>query len=425
MNNQQTIATKSIASSSGFKSLIVIVMGALAILVIAWMNTGVFTYAMPYISNYVRYGAYFTWFGLAVISNKWFIKIFLVQSWPLLLFYAYMLFISVFIDTSLETYIISIRYLIIAYSVFLYYFNSKYRQFLKFLCGFLIGDIIIVGINTYIQLQLNPVIARFLAAGYGVGERRLGWVPYGVGSYGYFYSLVAIVLLMGFLFLYQRKNKLIIIVLTLAAIALIIEASFTIAILFTFIFLILLIIIRYTNKFTFIYIVILAIISLLLFQGAFAVMFKQIANVDKIPPVVSEKLNDLAVYLSVEDAVDTQVDSRISMYHRSIEAFGNNILTGTITSQSSKYISGGHSAWFDLLATFGLFTIPFFLFLYKAYKYCQNRVPKTFRPFINIYWLYFVCLGFVNTLLFSVIYVAWFLFLPLFIVAFFDDNIMA
>ena len=56
---------------------------------------------------------------------------------------------------------------------------------------------------------MNPLIARYLATGAGTEarERLLGTATfYGVGGYGYFYSLVSIILLLGFLFLnYQKK----------------------------------------------------------------------------------------------------------------------------------------------------------------------------------------------------------------------------
>jgi hypothetical protein len=74
---------------------------------------------------------------------------------------------------------------------------------------FLFLDCVVVVINTYIHLQMNPLIARYLAAGPGTEarERLLGTATfYGVGGYEYFYSLVSIILLLGFLFLNCRKK---------------------------------------------------------------------------------------------------------------------------------------------------------------------------------------------------------------------------
>jgi hypothetical protein len=413
---------KNVSNSGGLNILRLIQM-ALAFIVIAWLNSGVFTYVVPYIPNYIRWGLFLAWFGLALTSNKKFAKIFCTQCWPLLLFYFYMLFISFVIEKDLVIYIKSISFLIMVYSIFLYYFSERYKKFQKFLCTFLFLDIVVVAINTYLQLQVNPMLARYLSTGVETREKLLGVAAfYGVGSYGYFYSLVSIILLLGFLFLNYPKKKFLALLLISAFIALLVQAAFTIAILFTFIFLILQVIIRYTNKYTFVAIALLGIISLLIFQGAFASMFKQLADVKGIPAGVSINFNDLALFFSGNDISGTDVNARLSLYLRSVDAFINNILTGTVLTDSNKYSAGGHSAWLDLLANFGLFSIPFFIFLFKAYKYCIERVPVMFKPFVKVYWLYYVCLGFVNTLLFSNIYTIWFLFLPLFISSFFEIS---
>jgi hypothetical protein len=267
------------------------------------------------------------------------------------------------------------------------------------------------------------MLARYLSTGIETREGLLGTAAfYGIGSYGYFYSLVSIILLLGFLFLNYRKKKFLVLLLIFAFTGLLILASFTIAILFTFSFLILLVVIRYTNKYIFIVITILGIIIFLIFPGIFTSIFSQLANIEGIPYVVSVRFDTLALFFSRNDISGTDVNTRLSRYLQSVDAFINNILTGTVLNDSNKYSAGGHSAWFDLLATFGLFSIPFFIFLFKAYKYCKIRVPLTFRPFFKVYWLYYVCLGFVNTLLFANIYIIWFLFLPLFINSFFEKS---
>lgn len=396
---------------------------SLAFISIAWMNGGAFTYVMPYLPNYLRWGLFLAWFCLALTSNKKFAKIFCVQCWPLLLFYFYMLFISFVIKKDLAVYIKSILYLIMVYSIFLYYFDGTYRRFQKFLCIFLFLDCVFVAINTYLQLQVNPMLARALSTGIETREGLLGTAAfYGVGSYQYFYSLVSIILLLGFLFLNYPKKKFLVLLLIFAFTGLLVQSAFTIAILFTFSFLTLLVIIRYTNKYTFIAIALLGVIMLLIFQGAFTPMFGQLADIEGIPYEVSVRFDQLNLFFSGKNILGTDFEDRQNRYLQSVDAFANNILTGTALTHSSVYRAGGHSAWLDLLATFGLFSIPFFIFLFKAYKYCKIRVPLTFRPFFKVYWLYYVCLGFVNTLLFASIYTIWFLFLPLFISSFFEIS---
>ena len=411
---------KAVSNSAGLNILRVIQM-ALAFIVIAWLNWGTFTYFMPYAPYPIRWGSFLAWFGLALTSNKKFAKTFCIQCWPLLFFYFYILVISLFVEKDLVIYIKRISFLIMVYSIFLYYFDEKYRRFQKFLCVFLLLDCVVVAINTYIHLQLNPMVARYLATGIETRERLLGATAfYGVGSYGYFYSLVSIILLLAFLFLNCRENFFLVLLSIFAFTALLIQASFAVAIIFTFIFLTLLVVIKYTNKHTFIVIALLGVMVLLIFPGTIASIFRQLSNITGIPYLVSGKFNELVTFFSRNDVSGTDLNVRQSLYLQSVDAFVNNILTGTVLTNSNMYSAGSHSAWLDLLANFGLFSIPFFIFLFRAYKYCKIRVPLTFRPFFKVYWLYYICLGFVNTLLFANIFIIWFLFLPLFISSFFE-----
>lgn len=411
------------SSNSTRTSILVLIQMVLAFITIAFLNFGIFTYAMPYVPNFIRWGLFMAWFGLSLIMNKKFVKTFFIQCWPLLLFYFYILFISFFIEEDLDVYLKSISYLIMVYSIFLYYFSGKHRRFQKILSVFLFVDCVFLAINTYIHLQINPMLARYLSTSIEVRERLLGMETFfGVGGYGYFYALVSIILLLGFLFLNYRKRKLLIVLLIFAFTTLLIQASFTIAILYAFILLTLLVILRYTNKYTFVAIALLGLMTILIFQGMVASMFSQLADIDGISYEVSVRFAELAYFFSGNDISGTDLNSRQNLYLQSVNAFANNILTGTVLTNSNTYRAGGHSAWLDLLAQFGLFSIPFFIFLFKAYKYCRNRIPINFRTFFNVYWLYYICLGFTNTLLFANIYTIWFLFLPIVISSFFEIS---
>ncbi|MEH7106442.1 hypothetical protein, partial [Bacillus sp. JJ1764] len=77
----------------------------LAIIIIAWLNNGIFTFLMPYVINYIRWGLFFVWFGLALIIRRKFVQIFIFQCWPLLVFYLYINIISIFVNRDLSVYI--------------------------------------------------------------------------------------------------------------------------------------------------------------------------------------------------------------------------------------------------------------------------------------------------------------------------------
>ncbi len=399
----------------------------LTFIIIAFLNNGIFAFTTPYIPDKIRWGLFLVWFGLALTVKKKFVKTFCIQCWPLLFFYFYIIVISFFVKKDLGPYMgrIEISSLLMIYSIFLYYFDGKYRRFQKFLSVFLFLDCVAVAINTSIHLQTNPLIARYLAAGVGTvaRERFLGTATYyGVGGYGYFYLLVSIILLLGFLFLNYRKKNYLVLLFIFAFTALLIQASYMIAISLTFIFLVLLVIMRYTNKYTFVATTLLVVITLLIFQGTFVSIFENLADIEGIPHTVSSKLKELALFFSGSDLSGTDINVRQNLYSQSIDAFANNILTGTVLTNSNVYSAGKHSTWLDLLADFGLFSIPFFIFWFRAYKYCKNKVTLIFRPFVKVYWLYYVCLGFVNILSYPKIYITWLLFLPLFISSFFKTS---
>lgn len=404
-------------------NILAVIQMAFALLVIAWMNNGLFTYIMPYVPNYIRYGLYFMWLGFAIVTKKEFIGFLFVEVCPLLLFYFYIIFVYLFTDASLITYIKSITYLIIIYSIFLYYFNGENRRFQKILCGLLILDFIAVGINTHFQLKINPLMARYLATGTDTREMLLGNETFhGIGSYGYSYSLVAIILLLIFLFLNQSKRKFLLFLSIVLSLTLLIQFAFTIAIMFTLFYIVVLLIIKNKNSTVVMGFLVIILFLIFLNMDYFASILTLFAEIQVIPYEVSVRLIELSDLFSGYDIFGTDLYSRQSLYLQSLDAFLNHVFIGTLSYDNIIYAAGGHSAWLDLLATFGLCSTPFFIFLYKAYKYCIKGVPVAFRTFVNVYWLYFVSLGFINTLLFAPIFTVWFLFLPVFINECFNEE---
>lgn len=417
MNTNQSLFFNKINSKNN--AIIESMIGLLAIIVIAWMNNGIFTYTIWFIPNYIRYAIYLTWFSLIIIRNKQYINKFIFKMWPLIFFLFYMLLMSVLTKNNLSGFIKGIIYLIIVYSIFLYYVDLRHKKIQKLLCIFLIFDCVIVGLNTYHQLKKNPMLARLLSTSLETQEELLGSTIYqGVANYGYFYALVSIILLLTYIYISEKRKKIILLPLIFLAIALLFKGAFTFAIIFTFIFLMLIFIknISNKNKLLFTILLLMFITLFLLLRGVFSQLFIIFSEIGSIPEPVSFRFNEIGYFLKDFNIINNiAIYGRVDRYLQSIEAFLNNPFLGTIYNNSSIYKAGSHSAWLDLLATFGLFAILFFVFLYKAYKYGRKITPVNFRSFYNIYWLYFICLGFVNTLLFASIYTIWFLFLPLFI----------
>lgn len=389
----------------------------IALLLLTWLNNGLFTYFTLNIPFYLKISTYIFWFTVVIIENKNFFKVFVFQTKYLLFFILYLLIVMFFKKTTLLThYIQSMGYLIIIYSLFLNYYNFNYIKFQKVICLFLMSDIIIVGTRTYLMLQRDPLLARYLSTATdseGIVSRISSYPA--VGSYGYFYSLVAIILLLTFMFLNRPQKKVYVFIALVVSILLLIRGTFTISILLAFIFMVLLIIIKYTNKYSKIIYICAFFLFIMLFECFGASLIGWIANMDGLPEVVSVRFQELSDFLSGNSNSSLDLNLRLKFYIQSIQMFYDNIIWGNIMNNNGLSSVGAHSAWLDLLASFGFVSLLFFMFLYDSYIYLKKRIIKDYLVFLKIYWLYFFCLGLINTLLFPNIFIAWFLLLPMFL----------
>ena len=135
INNPAIKLNSTSKSNLVFNNIVTRIHMVLALIVIAWMNNGFFTYAMPYVPNFIRYGLYFAWLGLALVGNRDFQK-FIKQTWPLLLFLLYVAYILVCGDGFGCIYQ---KHKLSDNGIFylFYYFNSRHIKFQKLLSVFL------------------------------------------------------------------------------------------------------------------------------------------------------------------------------------------------------------------------------------------------------------------------------------------------
>ncbi|QEL88546.1 hypothetical protein [Bacillus mycoides] len=387
----------------------------LALFVVSWMNSGIFSYVSPYVPGIMRWFIFIVWFGFALLSSKKYTRLLFNHIWPLLILCIYITILSMCTSQpNLDIYLRGIQYLMVVYSIFLYYFRRSYLKTQKLLILYLIVETVYLTCNTYLKVQDNPLLPRMLAAGNEV-------MP-GVGSYGFFYGLVPVILLFTYLFLNFNKNKIFHLIALVFLFVILVKAAFTIAILFTIALSFLIIAIKFTKGnpywITFIFI----LIAIFVFDGGLTWILYQLVSLN-LPDVVQHRLYEMLDLLSGTGlSAGSDLGSRKELYSMSIDAFLNNIVTGTSFSSTVGYKIGGHSSWLDLLALLGLASMLLVVFLFKSYRYCKINLPKSFRAFVNIYWLYFICLGFINTLMFANIFTIWFLFIPIFIRRFYDSN---
>lgn len=387
----------------------------LALFVLAWMNNGFFSYISPYFPGFLRWLLYIAWLGLAVMKSGTYFSTLIKHTWPLVLFIAYISIVSFFSDEMyLSIYISSFFYLVFIYSIFLYYFQKGYTNFLKVIIVYIFTEYIFLAINSFIKLQQNPLLSRILTADSGTIESNLGISRLaGVGTYAYFYSAVAIIISLFFLLFYTKLNKIIVMVSLVLFIGVLIKSSFTLALLFTIIFTLILLLIRFTKNPVFTIPFLSLIIIMLQVNGYFVALFVRLSKISFISPEVSIRFLEIVDFLSGKKIEGSDLASRLDLYNKSLQAFGHHILTGTSLFKNTIYIAGDHSAWLDLLARFGLVSILLFIFLYKVYAYTMKSIAPKYKVLVRIYWIYFIILGIVNTLFFASIFVVWILFLPI------------
>jgi hypothetical protein len=383
----------------------------LALVVLAWLNVGMAGFGMSYVPNYVRWGLFAIWFILSIFYDKGFASIFVVQSWPLLVLMFYMLLMASYGAADVEIYEYPTSYLLVVYSIFLYYFRDKYRpiQLMFTLC--LIADVLVVGIRTYFELGKNPLLARYLSTASVDRHMILGDESFpGIGGYGYAYALGAIILALGYLLLNGVGRKPLIGLLLVGSISLLIKASFSIAIILVTILLVVVTIIRVTRKYDRVAMALSGLLVAGLVIGVSVPLLVYLSATDFLPREVSVRLAELAMGPS---ASGTDLHGRMSLYGQSVTVFQQNFFFGAAADASGASRPGGHATWLDLLAMFGLFATTMVIFLAKAYRFTVDRVGDEFRQLIAVIWLYFMILGMVNTLLFTNVFIAWFLLLPM------------
>ncbi|MBS5588776.1 MAG: O-antigen ligase family protein [[Clostridium] spiroforme] len=304
--------------------------------------------------------------------------------------------------------------IIIAISIY-YIFDTNYNR-KKLLLIVLLIDSFYVGINTFLQLQITPDISRILATSSEHAELIMGEISVkGIGSFGYFYSLVIIGILLAYKLLIA-KNKFVYFSLLCGILILFLNAQFTMALIFFILFVfIVLIFENKKDKKNIIFKFIIVLVFLIF-----------ILNISKIIESISlyigddlsQRLKELNDFIMGNELTDGDIVSRKEIYQISIDSFKNNILYGSF----GKHTFGGHSSILDILAAFGLIGILVFNTFYKMYKYIKNNVDINQNNIVNITFLYYLALSFFNPSHISTIVISLFITLPLFLTVFYRNK---
>jgi len=380
----------------------------LAVITLLWLNVGVYTYISNYIPNTIKLIIFATWFGIACFIKKNYLINYFVRILPLLIFFVILLVINMYTQSSaIELYISTFRYLFIVYSIFLYYFNDRNIKSMRIITIILLLDLLYIGVNTYLQLQINPSIARFLATSSEMQGVLLGKNVYlGIGSYSYAYSIVLIGLFILFYLIYGYKHKILNSLGVVAIIILLIKMQFTITILLLIICGFYLILAKIHSKNS--YLMLFVFIPVLFIIYAYLPMLlNTLSRSEFIPEFMAVRFNEISLLFQGKGIEGTDLSIRWALYSMSLKTFFQNIFVGNLAGTI-----GNHSAWLDLLGRLGLLSTPLFIFFTKEYKFILSKLSKKSSVYVKASFLYYLILGIINVAFFAQIFVTLFILVP-------------
>lgn len=397
----------------------------LSIFILLWMFGGILDY-VPGLSRILVYIAFAVWFVLAVSNNPSFLSKMVGTGWPLYLLYfinflGYIAYQSNHVSSNLTAFM----YLCVVHAIFTYYSDYKYDHERNIIFITLTINMLIVGVITFIKLDANPNLARYLGTGIERYEEIVknqdlfGGSNYssisikGVGSYGYFYA--APFLLVIFLYgvkEFKKRGRLYCFLGGLFLIVLCIKASFVTAMLISIalvgIMLMKELVPRKSKRYL-LYFGFGTLIFLLLATGAASLILKLLSSgIDN--PVISTRIASIADFLQGNFDYETNdFASRIYLAWRSITTFFSNPLIGTLGSRTAGRV-GGHATAFDVFAIYGLFGTLFFSFLIKTYMTSLSTIKKV--EIINLGIAYQVMILFLNNCMYAQIFIGYLIILP-------------
>lgn len=380
----------------------------LAIIILFWLNSGIFSYVLPFVPNFLKAIIVLLWFLLA-LSVKGFLQKFVLKSRMLVLFIAICLIATtIYSNEILQMWLQNLLYLLIIYAIWLFYSKDDQNKRKRIILVALSIDMVWVGINTAIQLQLNPLLARHLSTSLTTKQQIFGNIEYyAVGGYGFVYGLIILMLLLLFRVISSKKRKVLDLVMFFAAVGIILESQFTIAILFAGAFAAILLsrVFIKTRNYLFFVVTLVCLIALWLFSQN---IIKIVSESSFIHQEVSIRINEMLNAMAYNSADEGDLGSRLGFYAISMNSFFSNVLYGTFGSGGI----GGHSTMFDLLGLFGLLSLLFISFIYATTKEMWLSLSGNRRVVMKVLLVYYFCFAILNNAIFGTIFICLFIFAP-------------
>lgn len=389
-------------------------LASVALLLVAWLNSGLASPLVSVVPGAVRWGLFGVWLGIAGFRDRDFRRSLISTAWPVVALITYSLIAPLWGAEGLERYHYGFSYLLVVFSLWVYYSRTSFRPVRIVLIAFLVLDTAVVGVTTWFALNTNSGISRILATADGTRELLLGDSPYYfVGSYTYAYVLGVIAVLLAVVLLRVRGMRWWVGALLVVIWVLLVKMSFAIAVLIALVITSTVFVVRSARVRGWGVTALFSVLATGALCGVAVALANGPAELSRFSPALRARLSELAQILAGGSVEGSSAEGRLSLYRESLVTFFHHPLLGVSANPGSAHASGAHSEWLDMLAVFGLFALLFAVFLVKAYRLTRARLGSTARPILVASWTYFLILGLVNPLLFAHILVAWFLAVPI------------
>jgi len=296
---------------------------------------------------------------------------------------------------------------------FNYYLETDDMKSVKLLTLFALACIVFTSIATLRGLALNPMAARLLAT--GREELIYAVTGMGIGSFGFAYGLTFVVVAIFGLFRTRLpvKHRIIFTALVALFTYTIFSAAFMMSLLLLFVSVALTLLNIKSNTH-----LVATFLVMLMLLFALSPVVSSVLNFlgDTVEhPALSMRFHELAI-MSRDFSVDgtLNAEGRWGFVTLSIRTFFSNPILGVggfYGFATSQHGIGGHSAFLDELAKYGIIGAGFlFVALYSNARFVYRRL-KNSKQKIAYYcsMTAFFILGFINTLLFvTVVFMAYF-----------------
>ena len=312
---------------------------------------------------------------------------------------------------------------------FNYYLHIYDLRAIRRLTVFSLICIVFVIISTLRGLALDPMAARLLAT--GREDMMQGLTGMMIGSYGFIYGLVFVtVAILGLIkSSLIKKQTIILFVIAALAIYTIFSAAFMIALLILATALVLLLLNIKKISWT----LVVASISFMVIHIFSPIFYDVLMYLGDIVEhvVLSHRFHSLA-FLIQHGSVDGSENMAVrwEVLQLSIETFLNNPILGIggfYGFGTRQYGIGGHSAFFDELAKYGILGAGFlFVALYSNARFVYRRLKNNKQKMVYYSCMsVFFILGVINTLLFvPLLFMAYFV-VPGIILSFYKADLVS